>query len=323
LRKRTVFETVPGANNFRPNVLAIVSMSHEEAQCIAAELDPPFEIIGAQNQRVPIVFNSPHSGRIYPSVFVESSRLSAQSLRKSEDAYVDELLSTAPAQGAVLMQAHFPRAYIDINREPYELDPVLFNGRLPDFVNSQSLRAIGGLGTIARIVNEKEEIYHGPLTLETAFVRIERLYKPYHAALYELMQSTRARFGTAFLLDCHSMPSQQAERGGWPDFVLGDRFGASCAPEITKLIQGLLRSLGYRVALNKPYAGGYITEHYGKPHQGIHALQIEVDRSLYMDEDTFEKSSAFSGLLWDMERLIAMLVQELPRWTGGYKVAAE
>jgi N-formylglutamate amidohydrolase len=298
-------------------------MSQEEAQCIAAELDPPFSIAGAQNQRVPLVFNSPHSGRTYPSIFIESSRLSAQALRKSEDAYVDDLLSTAPAQGAVLMHAHFPRAYIDINREPYELDPLLFNGRLPDFVNSQSLRAIGGLGTIARIVNEKEEIYAGPISLDTAFLRIERLYKPYHAALTALMQSTRAKFGTAFLLDCHSMPSQQSDRGGWPDFVLGDRFGASCAPEITKLVQALLKSLGYRVALNKPYAGGYITEHYGKPAQGIHALQIEVDRSLYMNEETFEKSAAFSGLQADMERVIGMLVQELAHWTGGYKMAAE
>ncbi len=303
-------------------VLATFSMPHEEAQCIAAELDPPFAIIGAQISAFPSYSIRRIAGEL-PFCFVESSRLSPQALRKSEDAYVDELLSTAPSQGAVLMQAHFPRAYIDINREPYELDPVLFNGRLPDFVNSQSLRAIGGLGTIARIVNEKEEIYHGPLTLETAFLRIEKLYKPYHAALHDLMQSTRAQFGTAFLLDCHSMPSQQPDRGGWPDFVLGDRFGTSCAPEITKLVQALLRSLGYRVSLNKPYAGGTLRNTTASRDQGIHALQIEVDRSLYMNEDTFEKSSAFSGLQWDMERLIGMLVQELPRWTGGYKVAAE
>lgn len=298
-------------------------MFNEEAQCIAAELDPPFSILGAQTQRVPVIFNSPHSGRVYPSVFIEASRLSAQALRKSEDAYVDELLASAPGHGAVLMHAHFPRAYIDINREPYELDPVLFNGRLPDFVNSQSLRAIGGLGTIARIVNDKEEIYYGPLTLETAFTRIERLYKPYHMALTDLLHATRSRFGVAFLLDCHSMPSQQGERGGWPDFVLGDRFGASCASEITRLAQGFLKSLGYRVALNKPYAGGYITEHYGRREQGIHVLQIEIDRSLYMNEETFDKSPAFAGLQWDVSRLIGMLVQELPRWTGGLKVAAE
>ena len=221
------------------------------------------------------------------------------------------------------MQAHFPRAYIDINREPYELDPVLFNGRLPDFVNSQSLRAIGGLGTIARIVNEKEEIYHGPLTLETAFVRIERLYKPYHAALHRTHAiDPRAVWdGVPARLPFDAVPAGRPWRAGrisfsataWHVLRSGDhetRSGAlaepwlSCRPE-------------------QAHAGGYITEHYGKPHQGVHALQIEVDRSLYMDEETFEKSSAFSGLLWDMERLVAALVQELPRWTGGSKVAAE
>ncbi len=221
------------------------------------------------------------------------------------------------------MHAHFPRAYIDINREPYELDPLLFHGRLPDFVNSQSLRAIGGLGTIARIVNDKEEIYSRPLDLETAFTRIERLYKPYHAALAALLDGTRAQFGAAFLLDCHSMPSQQGERGGWPDFVLGDRFGASCAPEITRLVQSFLKGLGYRVMLNKPYAGGYITENYGKPAEGTHVLQIEVDRSLYMNEETFEKSPSFAALQWDIAKLVTMLAHELPRWTGNLKMAAE
>jgi N-formylglutamate amidohydrolase len=298
-------------------------MSEEEGLCIAAELDPPFTIAGADTQRVPAIFNSPHSGRIYPSVFLKASRLAAEALRKSEDAYVEELLASVPEHGAVLMHAHFPRAYVDINREPYELDPVLFNGRLPDFVNSQSLRAAGGLGTIARIVNDKEEIYSGPLTLETAFTRIERLYKPYHTALAGLLHATRAKFGSAFLVDFHSMPSQQSERGGWPDFVLGDRFGTSCAPEITRLVQSFLKNLGYRVLLNKPYAGGYITENYGRPAQDMHVLQIEVDRSLYMNEETFEKSPSFSGLQWDISRLTGMLVQELPRWTGGCKMAAE
>jgi N-formylglutamate amidohydrolase len=298
-------------------------MSQEEANCIAAELNPPFSILGAETQSAPVIFNSPHSGRVYPSVLLQASRLSARALRKSEDAYVDELLPSAPSHGAILMCAHFPRAYIDINREPYELDPVLFNGRLPDFANSQSLRAIGGLGTIARIVNDKEEIYHGRLSIEAALVRIEQLYKPYHAALSKLLQSTRERFGSVFLLDCHSMPSQESDRGGWPDFVLGDRFGSSCAPEVTRLAQTFLKSLGYRVALNKPYAGGYITEHYGRPDQGVHVLQVEVDRSLYMNEETFEKLPSFAGLQWDISRLAAMLVSELPLNSGGYRIAAE
>jgi len=298
-------------------------MPHEEATCIAAELDPPFSIHGAETQSAPVIFNSPHSGRIYPSVLLEASRLCAHTLRKSEDAYVDELFAAASSQGAILMNAHFPRAYIDINREPYELDPMLFNGRLPDFANSQSLRAIGGLGTIARIVNDREEIYKEPLTLEAAFVRIEQLYKPYHAELLRMLETTRARFGAAFLFDCHSMPSQQGERGGWADFVLGDRFGTSCAPEVAGAVQSFLKSLGYRVALNKPYAGGYITEHYGKPERGLHVLQIEIDRSLYMSETSFAKLPSFSGLQWDISRLIAMAVSDIPLQLRGYRIAAE
>ncbi len=298
-------------------------MPQEEANSIAVELSPPFSILGAESQKAPVIFNSPHSGRIYPSVLLRASRLSALALRKSEDAYVDELFATAPANGAILMHAHFPRAYIDINREPYELDPVLFNGSLPAFANSQSLRAIGGLGTIARIVNDKEEIYHGPLNLDAALVRIEQLYKPYHTALTQILQSTRERFGSVFLLDCHSMPSQQGERGGWPDFVLGDRFGSACAPELTRLAQGFLKSLGYRVALNKPYAGGFITEHYGRPDHGVHVLQVEVDRSLYMNEETFEKLPSFVGLQGDISRLVTMLVNELQVRSDGYRIAAE
>lgn len=298
-------------------------MPHKEDECIAAELNPPFTIYGADSLTAPVIFDSPHSGRVYPSVLLEASRLSAQALRKSEDAYVDELFGSAPKLGAALMCAHFPRAYIDINREPYELDPMLFDGRLPDFANSQSLRAIGGLGTIARIVNDKEEIYSKPLALEAAFVRIEKLYRPYHAALSDLIHAVTAQFGSVFVIDCHSMPSQQGERGGWPDFVLGDRFGTSCSPQLTRLVYGFLKTLGYRVALNKPYAGGYITEHYGKPERGVHVLQIEVDRGLYMNETTFEKSPGFSGLQWDISRLITMLAHELPLRAGGYRMAAE
>jgi N-formylglutamate amidohydrolase len=298
-------------------------MPQREAQCIAAELTPPFSIHGSLGETAPLIFNSPHSGRTYPAILLERSRLTARALRKSEDAYVDELFAGVPARGGVLMHAHFPRAYIDINREPYELDPVLFGGDLPEFANSQSLRAIGGLGTIPRIVNDKEEIYGEPLAVEAAFVRIDRLYKPYHAALDGLLRQARARFGRAYLFDCHSMPSQHGERGGWPDFVLGDRFGASCDQQVTRLVHGFLKRLGYRVALNKPYAGGYITEHYGNPAAGIHVLQIEVDRSLYMNEETFEKLPSFLAIQWDLSRLAAMLAEELPHSDGFHRIAAE
>jgi N-formylglutamate amidohydrolase len=299
-------------------------MPHREAACIAAELNPPFAIIGAQHQTVPFIFNSPHSGRVYPSVLLEASRLTPHALRKSEDSYVEELFSACIWQGGVLMHALFPRAYLDINREPYELDPVLFKGTLPPFANSQSLRAMGGLGTIARIVNEKEEIYRKPLPVEAGLVRIDRLYKPYHAALARLLESTLGRFGVAFLIDCHSMPSQDVDRGApWCDFVLGDRFGTSCAPEVTHAAESVLKGMGYKVALNKPYAGGFITEHYGRPDRGIHALQIEIDRSLYMNEVTFERLPSFRSVQRDLARLTQMMASDLPLLVGGYRTAAE
>jgi N-formylglutamate amidohydrolase len=257
-------------------------------------------------------------------VLLAASRLSPQALRKSEDAFVEDLFAPTVWQGAVLMHAHFPRAYLDINREPYELDPVLFKGELPPYANSQSLRAMGGLGTIARIVNDKEEIYKKPLPIHAGLERIELLYKPYHQALTGLLQSTLQRFGIAFLIDCHSMPSQDFDRGSpWCDFVLGDRFGTSCAPEVTHAVESLLKGLGYKVALNQPYAGGFITEHYGRPEKGIHALQIEIDRSLYMNETAFEKLLTFRSLQRDLARVTQRMASDLALLVGGYRTAAE
>lgn len=292
----------------------------QEIQSIVRELNPPFSIRGRETQNVPFIFSSPHSGRIYPQAFLESSRLSPRALRKSEDAYVDELFAGATGLGAPLMCAHFPRAYLDVNREPYELDPALFGGvRLPDYANTHSVRVAGGLGTIARIVNEREEIYRAPLSVAAALARIEHLHAPYHRALQELLHDTRRQFGCACLMDCHSMPSHLGERSERlsPDIVLGDRFGRSCAREIIRFAQDILTGMGYRVALNKPYAGGYITEHYGRPAAGTHALQIEVNRGLYMNEETFEKLPAFDALAGDLERFAAAMIAELPG--GGRK----
>ena len=186
------------------------------------------------------------------------------------------------------MRANFPRAWLDVNREPYELDPKMFAGSLPTYANVRSVRVAGGLGTIARIVSEREEIYARPLAVEAALARIDLVYKPYHRVLRQLVVDTRAAFGLAVLIDCHSMPS--TVRGGYgrprPDIVLGDRYGTSCAAELTDLSAQILARRGYSVTRNKPYAGGFITEHYGQPARGLHAMQIEVNRSLYMDERT-------------------------------------
>jgi N-formylglutamate amidohydrolase len=285
-------------------------MSPSEAEAITTDLAPPFTVARPQSLEVPLVFNSPHSGRVYPKAFLEASRLDSLALRRSEDAYVEELFAFVTRLGAPLLYAHFPRAYLDVNREPYELDPVLFREGLPHYANTQSVRVVGGLGTIARIVSESDEIYREPLSVNAALERINRLYTPYHETLSSLLDDAKREFGFSVLVDCHSMPSNPiAEQGGVrPDFVLGDRFGTSCSGELTRLAAGQLKAQGYAVSLNKPYAGGYITEHYGRPHKGQHALQIEINRALYMDETSFEKSASFDRLRDDLESMVRVLV---------------
>jgi N-formylglutamate amidohydrolase len=273
-------------------------------------LNPPFTLVEPAQQRVPFVFNSPHSGRNYRPQFLCQTRLDRAAIRKSEDFRVDELFAGAVAQGCPLLAANFPRAFLDVNREPYELDPAMFDGALPGFCNTRSVRVAGGLGTIARIVSETEEIYSRKLSVEEGLERIETIYKPYHAALRTLLTRTHARFGHAVLIDCHSMPSTRdgAARRMRPDFVLGDRYGTSCAAQITWAAAQFLAELGYEVEINKPYAGGFITEHYGRPHSGLHALQIEINRGLYMEETSLSKGEAFEKVAGDLARFVGRLV---------------
>ena len=269
-------------------------------------VQPPFEIVAPATQQVPLVFNSPHSGRCYPEAFLAASRLDERAIRRSEDTFVDELFLPAVALGAPLLRANFPRAWLDVNREPYELDPRLFEGALPPYANARSTRVAGGLGTIPRIVAENEEIYHGPLPVAEALARIEGAYRPYHAALAGLISQTRTGFGCAVLVDCHSMPSN-ARGAHAPDIVLGDRFGASCHPSVTALAEATLRRLGYRVARNAPFAGGHTTQTYGRPTLRAHALQIEINRALYLDERTLERTNGFARVRADMSRLAEAL----------------
>ena len=285
-------------------------MSPSEIEAIETDLAQPFSVARPASLKVPLVFNSPHSGRIYPKAFLAASRLDPFALRRSEDAYVEELFSFVTELGAPLLYAHFPRAYLDVNREPYELDPVLFRDGLPHYANTQSVRVVGGLGTIARIVSESDEIYREPLTLGAALERINRLYTPYHETLSALLDDAQREFGFSLLIDCHSMPSNPLaeQNGARPDFVVGDRFGTSCNGDITRLAASQLKAQGYAVALNKPYAGGYITEHYGRPHKGQHALQLELNRALYMDETSFKKSDGFERLRSDLEAMVRALI---------------
>jgi len=270
---------------------------------------PPFEVVAPASQTVPLILNSPHSGACYPRAFLAASRLDERSIRRSEDSFVDTLFLPAVDLGAPLLRANFPRAWLDVNREPYELDPKMFDGSLPPFANIRSVRVAGGLGTIARIVSESEEIYAAPLEVAEGLARIERVYKPYHEALQALVDATHLAFGQALLIDCHSMPS--TVRGGQgrlrPDIVVGDRYGASCSSEISDAAGHILSRLGYSISRNKPYAGGFITEHYGKPGLGFHTLQIEINRCLYMDERTLQPTAGFSRLKADLGVFVAEL----------------
>lgn len=289
-------------------------MPHLERTAIIEELTPAFMVVAPVVQTVPFVFCSPHSGRIYPKHFLSQSRLDPLTLRKSEDSLVDELFQSVARLGAPLIAARFPRAYLDVNREPYELDPEMFLEPLPDYANSQSVRVVGGLGTIARIVADGEEIYGGRLPLAAAMERIERLYHPFHDELGRLIDTTRQRFGCAVLIDCHSMPSSAmaGTSTARPDFVLGDRFGASCDSRLTRLVKETIASMGYDVQLNRPYAGGFITEHYGRPRRGVQAIQIEVNRGLYLDEASMAPTDGLSRLQDALKRVMTHIFDEAP-----------
>ncbi|MCH8182515.1 MAG: N-formylglutamate amidohydrolase [Proteobacteria bacterium] len=283
--------------------------SDDQAQGLAP---PAFDVLAPRQQTVPFVYASPHSGDYYPPAFIAEANLGPLALRRSEDSFVDELFASAPRHGAPLLRAIYPRVYLDPNREPYELDPGMFADSLPDYVNTNSARVSVGLGTVARVVANGANIYRRKLLFAEARQRIERIYVPYHGALKRLLADTEAAFGCAVLVDCHSMPSTGGPMdrdSGRPrgDLVLGDRFGTSCAPVIVDLAERVLLELGYRVTRNDPYAGGFVTQHYGRPGNGVHTLQIEINRSLYMDEKRIQPTPGMAKLSRDLDTLIGAL----------------
>jgi N-formylglutamate amidohydrolase len=285
----------------------------------------PFVVHSPPRQRVPFVFNSPHSGSYYPPRFLAMSRLDPHAIRRSEDCYVDELFSGVAGLGAPMLAANFPRAYLDVNREALELDPRMFSGTLPARANTRSPRVAGGLGTVPSLVGEGQTIYATKLPVSEAIARIDTVYRPYHRMLERLVERTHALFGVAVLIDCHSMPASVriGEAGLRPDFIIGDRFGTSCSGTLTELAIGTLSAMGYTVAHNKPYAGGHITEHYGRPARGYHALQIEINRGLYMNETTLARTGGFTALAEDLTQLAAELTQLPPEHLNGLPLAAE
>ena len=289
------------------------------------ELDPPFDILEPCPWRGTAVFNSPHSGSVYPRPFLAHCQLDLATLRRSEDSFVDQLFAGVVERGFPLMRAHFPRCYVDVNREPYELDPRMFEGRLPSFANTRSMRVAGGLGTVARVVGDSQEIYQRRIPVDDALRRIEGLYKPYHRALRRLITRVHRDFGAVVLVDCHSMPSAAGgkEERPRPDFVIGDRYGTSSAQVVSDAVEAALAGFGYRVHRNKPYAGGFITEHYGGPAAGLHAIQLEVNRGLYMDERRYQRSQRFARVATDL-LVVADRIGDIPlEELRPYRAAAE
>jgi N-formylglutamate amidohydrolase len=276
----------------------------------ALELGQPFRLARpAANLLTPVICASPHSGRIYPPAMLAASQLDCRAIRRSEDAFVDALIAAAPEHGHTLIAAEMARAFIDVNREPWELDPAMFEDELPPFARARTARVAAGLGAIARIVCEGQEIYARKLTFAEAETRVRRVHQPYHAQLDALIAEARARHGLAILLDWHSMPAAAAHgrSGESCDIVLGDRFGAACAGALADVVERELAGRGYRVARNAPYAGGYTTEHYGRPGRRIHALQIELNRALYFDEAELRPTPGFERLKGDLEGLFEAL----------------
>lgn len=269
-------------------------------------ITPAYTLKTPKNASSCVVFNSPHSGAEYPADFLAMTRLDTRAIRSSEDAYVDELFGDAPLYGAPLLAARFPRAYVDLNRSVDEMDPALVRGvRLM----RNNPRVAAGLGVIPRVVGGHKVIRSGKMSAREAQQRITEAYLPYHARLSTMLKETRQRFGIAVLVDCHSMPhaaldTMHEERA---DIIIGDLHGGACNGWISDMIADIFASEGFSVGRNSPFAGGYITRHYGCPADNIHAIQIEVDRAIYMDEVNVVRHADFA----DIQRVFSRITGQL------------
>ncbi len=271
-----------------------------------------------------VIFSSPHSGRAYPADFLARSVLDELSIRSSEDAFVDELFAAVPDFGAPLLAANAPRAYIDMNRAAEELDPALIEG-VPR--SAHNPRISSGLGVIPRVVANGRVIYRGKLARAEAQARIETHWQPYHRRLRSLIDESLALFGEAVLIDCHSMPHEAIEQvtGGGarpPDVVLGDRFGAAAGGEVVDRIEAAFEAAGLRVVRNSPFAGAYIAQAYGRPSRGIHVVQIELDRALYMDERSVRRHDGYETFRRVLTS-VAAEIADIGRRTEAQPLAAE
>ena len=278
--------------------------------------EPAIDVLRPGAHASPFIFASPHSGRRYPPELLRMSRLDRHALRQSEDSYVDLLFASAPQFGAPLLRALFPRAWVDVNRARDELDQRMFADPLPSNADMRSTRVRAGLGVIPRIVADGQDIYDRKLKFFEARRRLADCYDTYHRELGGLIDQSLARFGCAVLIDCHSMPSAGAlpfrENERPLDIVLGDRFGASCSGAITAAAETTLAGLGYQVSRNAPYAGGHVAAAYGRPLEGVHVLQIEINRALYLDERRIARTEGFERLKDNLKVLMGEFARFSP-----------
>lgn len=271
--------------------------------------DQSFVLRKPASRTTSVVFASPHSGRKYPDSFLRQAILDEREVRSSEDAFVDDLFAAVPDHGALLLLSQAPRAYLDLNRGPDELDPAVIEGVRRVAHNP---RIASGLGVIPRVVSNGRAIYRGKLTLAEAHERITNVWRPYHDTLQMLMDDAHRTFGEAILIDCHSMPHEALENVGSPgaarpDVVLGDRFGAAAASSVVEQIEAAFASAGFKVARNMPFAGAYICQNYGRPSRRHHAVQVEIDRSIYMNEATIKPNANFKAFKAVLDGVIAEL----------------
>lgn len=270
-----------------------------------------YDVVLPVKDRSCVVFASPHSGRDYPWTFLRSTMLDEHVIRSSEDAFVDQMFDCAPEYGAAFIKAGAPRAFVDLNRAAGELDPALIEGVRR---RGHNPRIASGLGVIPRVVANGRAIYRGKLTLAEAQRRIETYWHPYHQKLQSLLDAAHQRHGQAVLIDCHSMPHEAMDsvaRSGVkrPDIVLGDRFGTAAAGEVVDRVEAALCAAGFVVTRNTPFAGAYITQAYGRPAQAQHAVQVEIDRSLYMNEKLIRPNGDFETVQRALREVVAKVAQ--------------
>lgn len=293
------FQTIARMSDTSP-ILTI----HEGEPRPPDAFEAPFLLCEPQEAVAPVIFASPHSGKLYPPQMVEALCVPLMDVRRTEDAFVDELFGSAPAHGATLLSARYGRSVVDLNRDPHELDPAMFHDGPPRACALPTPRVEAGLGCLPKVGARGEGIYGRLLSKAEGEDRLANIHDVYHGRLTSLLDSSRSHHGRTLLVDCHSMPSVQPGRRNLPDIVLGDRFGSSCDHRLVNRLERVFRNHGLTVARNAPYAGGYTTRRYGRPRRDLHAVQIEINRGLYMDEQTVTRSSGFSRIRPIMEAAV-------------------